>query len=156
MLEESTTSKTTLWISLVLTWFDDGPHSNKGLGKTIGSTTNHEDQSMKRSYFFNRHSTRHPFQWTKSDKLLSSNSPSCCLSQPTSSWISNIDSWRMGGLEKNQHDHKLNIAARWQTGNTSNRIFGTSRTTDMLLSSRTTLLFRARRYDQMSEDLTKS
>ena len=58
----TTMSKTTLQISLVLTWFDDGPHSNQGLGKTIGSTTDHEDQSMKKSSFYNKHTnTRYPF-----------------------------------------------------------------------------------------------
>ena len=86
------------------------------------------------------HTKRYPLTWTKSDKLLSSNSPSCCLAQPTSSGISNTDSWRRGDLEENQHDHELNIAVRWQPCNTSEKIFGTSRTTDMLLSLRTTFL----------------
>ena len=51
----STTSKTTFRISLVLTWFDDSPHSNQGLDKTIDSTADHRDQSMKISSFFNTH-----------------------------------------------------------------------------------------------------
>ena len=59
----------------------------------------------------------------------------------------------MAGLEKNQHDHELNIAVREQPGNTSEKIFGKSRTTDMLLSSRTILLFKARRHDQISKGL---
>ena len=49
-----------------------------------------------------------------------------------------------GWFKRNQLDHELNIAVRSQPGNTSEKIFGKSRTTDMLLSSRTTLLFRAR------------
>ena len=44
----------------------------------------------------------------------------------------------------NQLDHELNIAVRKQPGDTSKKIFGKSRTTGMLLSSRTILLFRAR------------
>ena len=55
MLEESTTSKTTLRTSLVLIWYDNSPYSNQGLGKTIGSTTDHKDQSMKKSSFYNKH-----------------------------------------------------------------------------------------------------
>ena len=151
MLEGSTTSKTTLRTSLVLIWLDDSPYSSQSFDKAIDPTTDHEDQLMEISSFFNTHTKRYPLTWTKSDKLLSSNSPSCCLAQPTSSGISNTDSWRMGGLEGNQHDHKLNIAVMWQPDNTSEKIFGTSRTTDMLLSSRTILLFRARRYDQISK-----
>ena len=58
----------------------------------------------------------------------------------------------MGGLEENQHDHELNIAIRWQPGDTSEKIFGKSRTIDMLLSLRTILLFRAWRYNQTSKD----
>ena len=64
-----------------------------------------------------------------------------------------------GFLEKgwftgiNQLDHELNIRVRGQPGNTSEKIFEKSRTTDTLLSSRTILLFRARRYDQQSKGL---
>ena len=58
MLEGSTTNKTTLRASLVLIWFDDGPHSNQRIDKTIGPTTDHRDHSMKRSSFFNTHYTR--------------------------------------------------------------------------------------------------
>ena len=58
MLEESTTSKTTLGTSLVLIWFEDSPHSNQSFGKTIDPTVDHEDQSMKISSFFNTHYTR--------------------------------------------------------------------------------------------------
>src|SRR3954470_22548926 len=47
-----------------------------------------------------------------------------------------------GWFTRNQLDHELNITVRGQPGNTSEKIFGKSRTTDMLLSSRTTLLFR--------------
>ena len=57
----TTTSKTTLWISLVLTWFDDSPHSNQGLDKMIDSTTDHEEQSMKISSLFNTHTQGYPF-----------------------------------------------------------------------------------------------
>ena len=153
MLEESTTSKTTLRTSLVLIWFDNSPYSNQSLVKMIGPLIDHEDQSMKKSSFYNTQHKISLWKWTKLDKFLSSNSPSCCLAWPTSSGVSNTDSWRMGGLEENQHDHELNIAVRWQPGNTSEKIFGTSRTTDMLLSSRTILLFRARRYDQISKGL---
>ena len=64
----------------------------------------------------------------------------------------------------NQLDHELNITVRRQPGDTFEKIFGKSRTTDMLLSSRTILLFMARRYDQirkvlsggtLSEDLSR-
>ena len=153
MLEESTTSKTTLRISLVLIWFDDSPHSNQRIDKTIDPATDHRDQSMKISSFFNTHYTRISL-WNELNlaKLLSSNSPSCCLAWPTSSGVSHTDSWRMGGLDENQHDHELNIAVRWQPGNTCEKIFRTSRTTGMLLSLRTILLFRARRYNQTSKD----
>ena len=58
MLEGSTTRKTTLRTSLVLTWFDDSPHSNQRIDKTIGPATDHRDQSMKISSFFNTHYTR--------------------------------------------------------------------------------------------------
>ena len=54
---------------------------------------------------------------------------------------------------KKQLDHEPNMAVRGQPGNTSEKITRTSRTTDMLLSSRTILLFRARRYDQQSKGL---
>ena len=134
MLEETTTSKTTLRTLLVLIWFEDSPHSNQSFDKTTDPTTDHEDQSMRISSFFNTH-TRYPLKWTKSDKLLSSNSPSCCLAYPTSSGISNTDFWERGWFTRNQLDHELNIAVRWQPGNTSEKIFGKSRTTDMLLSS---------------------
>ena len=140
MLEETTTSNTTLRISLVLIWFRDSPHSNQGLDKTISSTTNHEDQSMKKSSFYNTH-TRYPLRWTKSDKLPSSNSPSCCLAWPTNSGVCNTDSWRKGGFES-QLDHELNIAVRWRPGDTSEKIFRKSRTTGMSLSSRIILLSR--------------
>ena len=149
MLEGSTTSKTTLRTSLVLTWFDDSPHSNQRIDKTIDPATDHRDQSMKISSFFNAHTHKNiPLEPIKLGKLLSSNSPSCFLAQPTSSGVSNTYSWRMGGLEENQHDHDLNMAVRWQPGNTSEKIFRESRATGMLLSLRTILLFRARRYDQ--------
>ena len=98
MLEGSTTSKTTLRTSLVLTWFEDSPHSNQSFDKTIGSTTDHGDQTIKMSSIFNTHTHTHsqgyPLAWTKSNKLPSSNSPSCCLAQPTSSGVSDTDSWR--------------------------------------------------------------
>ena len=83
----------------------------KGWIKMIGPLTDHEVQSMKISTFFNIH-TRYPLKWTKSDKLSSSNSPTYCLAYWTSSRVSNTESWRMGGLEENQHDQELNIAVR--------------------------------------------
>ena len=55
MLEGSTTSKTTLWTSLVLIWLDDSPYSNQSLNMRIGPTTDHRDQSMKISSIFNTH-----------------------------------------------------------------------------------------------------
>ena len=61
MLGGSTTNKTTLRASLVLIWFDDSPHSNQRIGKTIGPATDHRDQSMKISSFFNTHYTRISF-----------------------------------------------------------------------------------------------
>ena len=158
MLEGSTTSKTTLQLSLVLIWFDASPCANQRLDKTIAPTIDHEDQSMKIPSFFNKHTNGRIslWSWTKRDKLSSSNSPSCCLAQPTSSGVSNTDCWRLGGLGEDQHDHELNIRVRGQPGNTSEKIFGKSRTTGMLLSSRTILLLRARWYDQKSEGLTQS
>ena len=157
MLEESTTSKTTLRTSLVLIWFDMNPYSNQSLFKMLGPLIDHEDQSMKKSSFYNKHThKRYPLERTKPGKLLSSNSPSCCLAWPTSSGVSNTDSWRGGGLLENQLDRELNIAVRWQPSKTSERIFGKSRTTDMLLSSRTILLFRARRCDQTRKGLIQS
>ena len=53
-----TTSNTTLQTSLVLIWFDDSPHSNQRIDETIGPATDHRDQSMKISSFFNTHYTR--------------------------------------------------------------------------------------------------
>ena len=109
---------------------------------------------MKISSFFNTH-TRYPLEWTKSDKLSSSNSPSCCLAYPTSSgYPTQILGERV--VFENQLDHELNIAVRWHPGDTSEKTFGESRTTDMLLSSRTIFLFRARRYDQMSKGLKEN
>ena len=141
MLEGSTTNKTTLRTLLLLIWFENSPHSNQRLDKMIGPLTDHEGQSMKIPSFFNTH-TRYPLKWIKSNKLSSSNSPSCCLAWPTSSGVSHTDSWRMGGLEENQHDHKLNIAVRWRPGDTSEKINRKLRTTDMLLSLRAILLSR--------------
>ena len=156
MLEGSTTNKTTLRASLVLIWFDDSPHSNQRIDKTIGPATDHRDQSMKISSFFNTHThtKRYPLTSTKSDKLLSSNSPSCGLAYPTSSGYPTRILGERVVYRINQLDHELNITVRRQPGDTFEKIFGKSRTTDMLLSSRTILLFRARWYDQMSEDLT--
>ena len=51
-------SKTTLRTSLVLIWLDDSPYSSQSFDKTIDPTTDHEDQSMKISSFFNTHYTR--------------------------------------------------------------------------------------------------
>jgi hypothetical protein len=56
--------------------------------------------------------------------------------------VSNTDPWRRGGLEENQLDHELNIMVRGQLGDTSEKKFEKSRTTDMLLSSRIILLSR--------------
>ena len=61
MLKGSTMSKTTLRSSLVLIGFDDSPYSNQRIDKTIGPTTDHRDQSMKISSFFNTHYTRISF-----------------------------------------------------------------------------------------------
>ena len=85
----------------------------KVLTRQIDPRTDHEDQSMKISSFFNTHTPKDiPLIEPGQIKLLSSNSPSYCLAYPTSSGVSNTDSWRMGGLEENQHDHELNIAVR--------------------------------------------
>ena len=54
-------SKTTLRTSLLLTWFEDSPYSNQSFGKTISPTTDHEDQSMKISSFFNTHTKDIPW-----------------------------------------------------------------------------------------------
>ena len=141
------TSKTTLRTSLVLTWFEDSPYSNHGLGKTKGPPTDHEDQSMKILSFFNTH--------TKISLWDELSRTSFYL--PTLQVVVWLNQLAQGNqhefLEKgwftkiNHLDHELNIAVRWQPGNTSEKIFGKSRTTDMLLSSRTILLFRARWYD---------
>ena len=58
--------------------------------------------------------------------------------------------------KKNQLNHELNITVRGQPGDTFEKIFGKSRTTDMLLNSRTFLLFWARRWDQESDGLPQS
>ena len=143
MLEGSTTSKTTLWTLLVLIWFDVSPYSNQRLGKTIGPTTDHEDQLVKISSFFNTHTHKENIPWHElSQTSFYLPTLQVVVWLDHSSGVSNTDSWRMGGLEENQHDHELNIAVRWQLGNTSEKIFGKSRTTDMLLSSRTILIFR--------------
>ena len=151
MLEGSTTGKTTLRTSLVLIWLDDGPYSSQSFDKAIDPTTEHEDQLMEISSFFNTHThtKRYPLTWTKSDKLY----------LPTLQvvvWLNQLaQGIQHGFLEKgwftgiNQLDHELNIAVRWQPGNTYEKIFGKLRTTVMLLSSRTILLLRARRHDQM-------
>ena len=138
-------------------WFDLAiAHTYiKGLGKIIDPTIVHKDQLMKISSLFNTHKDS-PLEWTESDKLLSSNSPSCCLAYPTSSGYPTRILGEGGWFTRNQLDHELNIAVRWQPGNTSEKIYGKSRTTDMLLSSRTILLFRARQYNQQSEGLTQS
>ena len=57
--------------------------------------------------------------------------------------------------KKNQLNHELNIIVRGQPGDTSEKIFGKSRTTDMSLSSRTILLFRAEWYDKNERGLDK-
>ena len=151
------TSKTTLRTLLVLIWFEDSPYSNQSFGKTIAPTTGLEDQSMKISSFFNNHiNTRISlWKWTKLDKLSSSNSPSCCSVYQLAQGIQHRF-LEKGWFMKNQLYHEPNITVRWQPGNTSEKIFGKLRTTGMLLSSRTISLLRARRYDQMSEDLTRS
>ena len=154
MLEGSTTNETTLRASLVLIWFDDSPHSNQRIDKAIGPATDHRDQLMKISSFFNTHTRISLWNELSQIKLLSSNSPSYCLAYSTSSGVTRTDPWRKGGLWKNQLDHELNIAVRWQPGNTSEKIFRESRATGMLLSSRTILLFGARRYDRKSKELT--
>ena len=136
----TTASKTTLRTSLVLIWLDDSPYSSQSFDKTINPTTDHEDQLVKISSFFNTH-TRYPLKWTKSDKLLSSNSPSCCSVYQLAQGIQHRF-LEKGWFMENQLDHKPNIAVRWQPGNTSERIIEKSRTTDMLLSSRTILLPR--------------
>ena len=58
MLEGSTTSKTTLRTSLVLIWLDDNPYSSQSFDRAIDPTTDHEDQSMKISSFFNTHTQK--------------------------------------------------------------------------------------------------
>ena len=155
MLEESTTSKTTLRTSLVLIWLDDGPHSNQRIDKTIGPTTNHRDQSMKISFVFNTHK-----KISLSDKLsqISFYLPTlqviAWLNQLAQGYPTRI--LGEGVVTENQLDHELNIAVRWQPGDTSEKIFGTSQTTDMLLSSRRILSFGARRYDQITKGLAQS
>ena len=58
MPEESTSSKTTLRTSLVQILFEDSPHSNQRIDKTIGPATDHRDRSMKISSFLNTHYTK--------------------------------------------------------------------------------------------------
>ena len=50
-----TMGKTILRISLVLIWFDDNPYSNQSFYKAIGPITDHRDQSLEISSFFNSH-----------------------------------------------------------------------------------------------------
>ena len=155
MLEETTTSKTTLWTSLVLIWLDDSPHSNQGLDKTIDSTTDPEEQSMKISSFFNTH-TRISL-WNELSRT-SFHLPTLQVVVQLNQLAQGIQHrfLEKGWFTRNQLDHELNITVRGQPGDTSEEIFRKSRTTDMFLSSGTILLFRARRYDQESEGLTQS
>ena len=143
MPEETTTGKTTLRISLVLTWLDDSPYSSQNFDKAIDPTTDHRDQSVKISSFFNNHTNTRISLWkrTKSDKLSSSNSPSCCSVYQLAQGIQHRF-LKKGWFMENQLDHEPYIAVRWQPGNTSEKIFGKLRTTNMLLSSRTILLPR--------------
>ena len=156
MLEGSTTSKTTLRTSLVLLWLDDSRHSNQGLDKTIDSTTDPEEQSMKISSFFNTRTHTHTriSLWNELSRT--------SFHFPTLQVVVQLNQLAQGiqhrFLEKrwftrNQLDHKLNITVRGQPSNTSEKIFGKSRTTDMSLGLRSILPFRARRYDQISKGL---
>ena len=157
MLEGSTTNKTTLRASLVLIWLDDGPHSNQRIDKTIGPTTDHRDQSMKISSFFNTHYTRISL-WNKLSQAsfyLPTLQVVVQLNQLAQGYPTRILGERVV-YRINQLDHEINIAVRRQPGDTSEKTFRKSRTTGMLLSSRTISLLSARRYDQMSEDLTRS
>ena len=156
MLEGSTTNKTTLQTSLVLIWFDDSPHSNQRIDKTIGLATDHRDQSMKISSFFNTHYTRISLwnELSQASFYLPTLQVVVQLNQLAQGYLTPI--LERGWFTRNQLDHELNITVRWQPGDTFEKIFGKSRTTDMLLSSRTILLFRARRCDQKREGLTQS
>ena len=149
-----TTSKTTLRTSLVLIWFENSPHSNQSFGRTIALATGLKDQLMKISSFFNTHTQKISLrdELRRTNFYLPTHQLVVWLNQLAQGYPTQIlGEWVV--WRKTQHDHELNIAVRWQPGNTSEKIFGTSRTTDMLLSSRTILLFRARRYDQQSKGL---
>ena len=157
MLEGSTTSKTTLRTSLVLIWLDDSPYSSQGFDKAIDPTTDHEDQSMEISSFFNTHYTRISLwnELSQASFYLPTLQVVVQLSQLAQGYPTQILGERVV-YRINQLDHELNITVRWWPGDTTEKIFEKSRTTDMLLSSRTILLFRASRYDQESEGLTQS
>ena len=156
MLGGSTTNKTTLRASLVLIWFDDSPHSNQRIDKTIGPATDHRDQSMKISSFFNTHYTRISL-WNE----LSQTS----FYLPTLQVVVQLNQLAQGYLTPILGKKVVHKKPTWSRAQHNGQVttwwyfredIQKSRTTGMLLSSRTILLLRARRYDQMSEDLTRS
>ena len=51
----ATASKKTLRVPLVLIRLDDSPYSSQSFDKAIDPTTDHKDQSMEISSFFNTH-----------------------------------------------------------------------------------------------------
>ena len=123
----------------------------KGWIKMIGPLTDHEVQSMKISTFFNTYKTSLIMNYIGQASIFQ-------LSKLMHSLTNQLRDIQHRFLEKgwfttNQLDHELNIMVRDQPGDTSEKIFRKSRTTGMLLSSRTILLFRARRYDEQSKDL---
>ena len=121
----------------------------KGWIKTIGPLTDHEVQSMKISTFFNTHIQRISL-WNELSQVsfyLPTLQVVAWLNKLAQGYPTQILGERVV-YKINQLDHELNITVRWQLGDTFEKIFGKSRTTDMLLSSRTISLFRARWYDQ--------
>ena len=157
MLEGSTMSKTTLRISLVLVWLDDSPYSNQRLDKNDRSINWSRGSVDEISTFFNTHIQRVSL-WNELSQVsfyLPTLQVVVWLNKLAQGYPTQILGERVV-YRINQLDHELNITVRWQPGDTSEKISGKSRTTDMLLNSRKILLFRARWYDQKSEGLTRS
>ena len=137
-------------------WFDLRiAHTQiKVFGKTIDPTTDHEDQSMGISSFFNTY-TRYPLTWAKSDKLLSSNSPSCCLAYPTSSGyptriLGERVVYKKPTWSRTQHSGQ--VTTWWYFRKDIRKITNHQYVTKL----ENNLAFETRRYDQKSEGLAQS
>ena len=149
MLEGSTTSKTTLWTSLVLIWLDDSPYSNQSLDMRIGPTTDHTDQSMKISSIFN---TRKYIPWNE----LSWQAFIFQLSKLLFSLTNQLRVIQHGFLEKgwftrNQLVHELNISSGTTWWYFQEDIWKIT-IHRHVIKIENNLAFQARWYDRISKD----